>query len=310
MNPQEFGAHRKSLATSAGEISYADIGTGPAALLVHGVFLNAYFWRHVIRRVSIHRRCIAVDLLGHGHTAAQPGTDLSFDAQADMLVEVCDALDLRQVDLVGNDSGGGIAQIFAAHHSERLRSLTLTNCDVHDNWPPRAFAPVCELARQGALGLVAREMLDNLELARSDFGLGAGYENPQGLDANTVAAYLEPLFRDDESARALEAFINAWDPAQTISIEPRLRSLEVPTLIIWGTADVFFDVSWAHWLAETIPGARAPILLDGARLFFPEERPDELSAALLRHWTDSAEEARVVPAWERNPRAPSPTGDR
>src|SRR4029453_11021252 len=87
------------------------------------------------------RRCIALDLLAHGDTKIAPDQDVSVTAIAKMLGEFLDALKIDQVDLVGNDSGGGIAQIFAALNPARVRSLALTNCDTHDNWPPEAFKP-------------------------------------------------------------------------------------------------------------------------------------------------------------------------
>src|SRR5579862_4846502 len=114
------------VATPFGDIAYTDQGSGPAALFVHGVFRNAYLWRHVIGRVADQRRCIAVDLMAHGATRIAPDQDLSFTAQAEMLAAFCDRLNLDQVDVVANDSGAGISQIFAAHHPERIRSLTLT----------------------------------------------------------------------------------------------------------------------------------------------------------------------------------------
>jgi pimeloyl-ACP methyl ester carboxylesterase len=77
--------------------------------------------------------------LAHGATKTSPEQDVDFTAQAEMLEAVCESLKLDQVDLVANDSGGGIAQIFAARHPARIRSLTLTNCDTHDNWPPKPF---------------------------------------------------------------------------------------------------------------------------------------------------------------------------
>ena len=93
---------------------------------------------HVIDRVQHLRRCIAIDLMGLGYTEISPSQDVSFTAQAQMVAEVIDALGIDKIDLVANDSGGAIAQIFAAHHPERLRSLVLTNCDVHGlSQPPR-----------------------------------------------------------------------------------------------------------------------------------------------------------------------------
>jgi pimeloyl-ACP methyl ester carboxylesterase len=106
--------------TSFGDIAYSDHGAGPAALFVHGIFLYAYLWPHVVPQLCGVRRCISVDLLAHGDTRTAPGCDLTFSTQADMLAEFCDALELGQVDLVGNDSGGGIAQIFATRYPDKL----------------------------------------------------------------------------------------------------------------------------------------------------------------------------------------------
>ena len=68
-----------------------------------------------------------------------------------------------------------------------------------------------------------------------------------------------------------------------MTVEPRLRQLQAPTLIVWGTDDVYFPVKWAHWLAEAIPGAKPPIELAGARIFFPEERAEEFNQLLRNH---------------------------
>jgi pimeloyl-ACP methyl ester carboxylesterase len=134
-------AVRRNIEISSGRISYLEHGSGPVALFVHGVLLNSYLWRHQLDGLSDIRRCIAVDLLAHGDTEITESQDVSVTANAKMLREFIDALKIDQVDLVGNDSGGGIAQIFAALNPERVRSMTLTNCDTHDNWPPEAFKP-------------------------------------------------------------------------------------------------------------------------------------------------------------------------
>src|SRR6201995_138305 len=121
-------------ATEFGNIAYRETGKGAPAIFVHGVFLNGHLWDRVIEQLCDVRRCIAVDLLAHGKTGAKADQKLSFEAQADMLVAFCDAMGLDKVDVVANDSGSAIAQIFAAQHPERIDSLTLTNGDIHDNW--------------------------------------------------------------------------------------------------------------------------------------------------------------------------------
>lgn len=272
----------KHAATSFGNIAYEEAGNGPPALFVHGVFLNGYHWRHVVSRVADLRRCIALDILAHGATGAAPDQDLSFTAQAEMLEAFCQSLKLDQVDLVGADSGGGIAQIFAARHPKRIRSLTLTNCDTHDGWPPPAFQQTVQLAKAGQLAAVGQKMLADTEFARSIFA--RTYEHPEQVSAETLRTYLEPIFATGEAARNLERLVAIQDCRHTVAVEPLLRKLDAPTLVVWGTGDVFFDVKWARWLRDTIPGCSKVIELEGARLFFPEERPDALAAALRDHW--------------------------
>src|SRR4029077_19816037 len=113
MSSQQTLITTHSAETPSGRISYASAGFGPVALFVHGVVLNKHLWRHQLAGLSDIRRCIAVDLLAHGDTEITPDQDVSVTANAKMLKEVLDALKIDQVDLVGNDSGGGIAEIFA-----------------------------------------------------------------------------------------------------------------------------------------------------------------------------------------------------
>jgi pimeloyl-ACP methyl ester carboxylesterase len=274
---------KKRVRTPQGEIAYVERGEGAPALFVHGVFLNSYLWRHVVAQVADLRRCIAIDLLSHGDSPAGSDDDISFRGQARMLAGVCDALGLDAVDLVANDSGGAIAQIFAARHPERIRSLTLTNCDVHDNYPPPAFGPTRAAAAEGRLSARREKLLADPELFRA--GLGAGFEHVERVSVDTIRAYVEPLFRTAAATKNLERWLtSSGDCKQTVEIEPLLRKLQAPTLIVWGTADVFFPVKWAYWLKDTIPGAREVIEVEGAKLFFPDERPEALAAPLRTHW--------------------------
>jgi pimeloyl-ACP methyl ester carboxylesterase len=167
MDIATFHASRRYADVKSGRIAFFARGQGSrVAVFVHGVPLNGYHWRNVIERVLHRRRCIAIDLLGLGYTEIGPSQDVSFTAQARMIAEVLNALEIAKVDLVGNDSGGAIAQIFAAHHPERLTSLVLTNCDVHDGWPPPQVLPIMQHARKGTLAPIFQPILDRPDLAR------------------------------------------------------------------------------------------------------------------------------------------------
>src|SRR5207244_12418842 len=121
MHGNGASAARHSVETASGRIGYTVQGAGPVALFVHGVLLNGHLWRHQLSQLSDTRRCIAVDLLAHGETEIAPGQDVSVTANALMLESFLDALSIDQVDLVGNDSGGGLGPIFPARPPGRLR---------------------------------------------------------------------------------------------------------------------------------------------------------------------------------------------
>ena len=287
MQLSELQAHRHTAATRSGEISYIDIGTGPVALFVHGIATNAYLWRNVIGTLASQRRCVAVDLPLHGQSPVTAGQDLSIAALAAGLDDFCDALGLTGIDLVANDTGGAIAQIFAARHPQKLATLTLTNCDTSDNLPPEAFKPMVELAKAGNLAPSAVELFADLHAA-AELSFGAGYEHLDQIDPAVIRSYLEPCIGTMERARQFERLLAALDAGDLTAVTPLLSELTVPTLVVWGTGDTFFDVSWAYWLRDTIPGTTRVVEVDGARLFFPDERPADLAPYLQQHWAAAA----------------------
>jgi len=275
----------QSVTTSSGRISYVETGSGPVLLFVHGVLMNKHLWRHQLAEFADIRRCIAVDLLAHGDTAISPDQDVSVTANAHMLREFLDALKIDQVDLVGNDSGGGIAQIFASLYPQRVRTLTLTNCDTHDNWPPEAFQPFVQMVRSGGLKDTLIALLSDKSTYRSEGALGPAYEHPESVTDADIEIYLRPFVCTEQRTKDLERFIGAFDNAHTVRIEPQLRKLKVPTLIVWASDDIYFPLKWAQWLKATIPGAKQPVVLAGARIFFPEERPELFARYLREHLT-------------------------
>ncbi|WP_222871282.1 alpha/beta fold hydrolase [Nonomuraea sp. PA05] len=264
-------------------ISYVDVGQGPVSLFVHGVGTSSHLWRNVIAELRDERRCIAVDLPLHGGSA--PRDDLSIPALAEAVEELCEHLGLTGIDLVANDTGGAVAQIFAVRHRERLRTLTLTNCDVHTNTPPEAFKPTVELAAKGELAALTAILLDQPELL-AQTALGEGYEHIED-PAAVVDAYLRPILSKPGGGQAFERLLTSIDAKDMIAIEPQLTVLTVPTLLVWGTGDPFFELSWARWLRDTIPGVKEIVEIEGGRLFFPEERAAELVPHLRRFWAQT-----------------------
>jgi pimeloyl-ACP methyl ester carboxylesterase len=275
---------RGHIRTRSGSVSYIDTGgPGRAVLFVHGLGTSSYLWRHVIGQLDGQRRCVAVDLPLHGQTPAAAGQDFSLPGLARFLADFCDALELTDVDLVANDTGGAISQVFAAGHAERLHTFTLTNCETHDNLPPMAFLPTILLARMGLFARIAPRLARDIHRARKRV-YGPGYQDVSNLPEDIARAWLEPLLGTRQSAREYQRLLRSLHARDLLAAEPALARLQVPTLIVWGTGDIFFRRKWAYWLRDTIPGATEVVEIAGARLFFPDERATELTAALRRHW--------------------------
>jgi len=281
--------HRGCVDTRSGPVSYIDTGgPGRPALFVHGLATSSYLWRHVISQLDGQHRCVAIDLPLHGQTPADPGQDFSLPGLARFVADFCAALELDDVDLVANDTGGAICQVFASGHADRLHTFTLTNCETHDNVPPKALRPGYLLARVdqfARIGLLARSAprLGRNPGARRRF-FRSSYQDIANLPDDVARAWLEPVIGTAGLAGQFLRMFTSIRARDLLAAEPALTRLHVPTLIVWGTADVFFDRKWAYWLRETIPGATGVVELEGARLLFPDERATELTAALRHHW--------------------------
>ena len=289
-NPAAFHAARQFIDLPCGRIAFVERGEGPVAMLFHGYPLNGFQWRSVIDRLSAHRRCVAADFIGLDYSEASPSQDVSPHAQAYMIVAFLDACAIPAIDIVASDSGGTIAQIFAAQNPRRVRSLLLANCDVSENSPPEAFLPTVEAARSGTLAkrFVARALADRA-YARSEASLGAFYTDPESLTDECIETYLRPLVSSEQRIAQFHAFTAAFLPNPLLAIEPALRQCQAPARMVWGTAAPAFGVEWAFWLDQALPNSRGVRLVEGANLFFPEERPDLIAEEAITLWSTAPE---------------------
>lgn len=281
---ERLDKYRDQVQTKSGPASYIDTGgPGRVALFVHGLGTSSYLWRHVIDQLDGQRRCVAVDLPLHGHTPAAADQDFSLPGFARFLAQFCEGLELNDIDLVANDTGGAISQVFATGHPELLHTLTLTNCETHKNLPPKVLLPAALLAHMGLAARISPRLLRDIRRGRKRF-YGLGYQDIENLPEDLARFWLESQFATPELARQNQRIMTSLHARDLLAIEPALARLQVPTLIVWGTGDIFFRRKWAYWLRDTIPGATEVVELDGARIFFPDERATELTEALRRHW--------------------------
>jgi pimeloyl-ACP methyl ester carboxylesterase len=281
---ERLDKYRSQVQTPSGPASYIDTGgPGRVALFVHGLGTSSYLWRHVIDQLDGQRHCVAVDLPLHGLTPAAADQDFTLPGFARFLAGFCAGLELSDIDLVANDTGGAISQVFATGHPEFLHTLTLTNCETHKNMPPKVLLPAAWLAHLGLAARISPRLLRDIRRGRKRF-YGLGYQDIENLPEDLARFWLETQFATPELARQNQRIMTSLHARDLLAVEPALARLQVPTLIVWGTSDIFFRRKWAYWLRDTIPGATEVVELAGGRLFFPDERATEFTAALRRHW--------------------------
>ena len=286
MKAAEFHQARKFADTTFGQIAYVEKGAGPVALFIHGFPVNGFAWRDTLDDLASARRCIAPDLMGLGYTEIKPDQNLRFDQQAAMIAAFMDRLGLSQVDLVGNDSGASISQVFAARYPTRLRSLTLTNCEVHDLWPNPMLKAVFDQFADPSIVMGMKTMLDAPAVARQAFA--SVYEDAERIPDEAFKTYFEPLLSSEDRSNSMRRFLNLGNLKVLTSIAPQLRELKVPTLIVWGEADTAFDLKSPEWLKNNIGGVKRLIMVPRGKLFFPEEHPKLMSVLLQEFWRSIA----------------------
>ncbi len=276
--------YQRQVQTRSGPVGYLDSGGDlPVALFVHGVATASTLWRNAIPLLADQRRCIAVDLPLHGRTPGAPDQEYTLTGMAEFLANFCDALDLREIDLVGNDTGGAICQVFAVREAGRLRTFTLTNCDTQGNLPPKAFMSTIWMARLRLLAPTGRMLRKSVGVARKQM-FAATYQDVKHVPLEIVRGWVEPLFGSRDAARRFQGWLAKMNDRELVAIEPDLRRLAVPTLLVWGTNDPFFRLRHAERLRDTIAGAEEIVKITGGKLFFPDERAAEFAAAIRPHW--------------------------
>ena len=187
---ERLDKHRGQVLTRSGPASYVDTGgPGRPVLFVHGVGTSSYLWRNVIGLLDGERRCVAIDLPLHGHTPAAADQDFTLPGLARFVADCCDALELTDIDMVANDTGGAVTQVFAAGHAERLHTLTLTNCEAHNNVPPKLLWPAVLLAHMGLAARITPQLVRDIPRGKKRF-YGSGYQDVTKLPDDIARAPL------------------------------------------------------------------------------------------------------------------------
>jgi pimeloyl-ACP methyl ester carboxylesterase len=268
--------HRVAL--SAGEVRYFERGSGKPVVFVHGVLTNADLWRAVVPGVAdAGFRCIAPDWPLGGHDIAmRADADLGPVAVADLIAELLERLDLTDVVLVANDTGGALTQIMLARHPERVDRVVLLPSDCFDHFFPPIFKALPVAARVPGAMRVLAALLRVRPLHR--LPLVFGWVTKRPLPKEIAESYLWPLGRDAGVRRDLGKLLRGVHPRHTLAAAERLRTFDRPVLLLWGSEEKLFPVRLARRLAALLPAARLVEVPD-TYTFVSEDRPD----VVVRH---------------------------
>jgi pimeloyl-ACP methyl ester carboxylesterase len=269
---------RKEVQLAAGRIRYREAGEGKPIVFVHGFLVDGRLWDGVVDALSDRFRCIAPDWpLGAHQVAMDPGADLSPPGIADLISDFLAKLDLEDVTIVGNDSGGAMSQVLVTRHPERIGRLVLTNCDTHDNFPPGIFKAMPPLAKlPGGMQVLSLPFRVGA-VARRAFAPFARTKIPGEL----VASWMRPSAGDRGVMRDTKKVTAGMNRRHTEAAAHRLRSSELPLLLLWAPGDKFFPIKYAERLANEVPNSRIVQIPDAAT-FVPLDQPNRVADEIAK----------------------------
>jgi pimeloyl-ACP methyl ester carboxylesterase len=249
---------------------WEETGDGPPIIYIHGIPTSPRLWRHVIPQVD-GARSLAWEMVGYGGSIDQGRErDISVARQAEYLIRWMDDRELDRAILVGHDLGGGVAQIAATNHPDRVSGLVLTNAISYDSWPipsvivMRALGPIVRLLPNSIFRLIYTTFLHqgHDDRARAKESVGEHW----------------PFYEQADGAAAFIRQVRSLDVRDTQAITSDLPRLDIPARLVWGAADPFQPMKYAERLARDLD---APLdSIEGGLHFVPEDHPDRVADAV------------------------------
>ena len=263
-----------------GTLHYRQSGSGPPIVFLHGYLMGANLWDPIVQLLGGEFCCITPELPFGAHpTPMAPDADLTTAGLGRLVADFLQVLDLHQVILVGNDSGGAIAQVVAARHPQRLGGLVLATCDAFDNHPPKLFRPLITAARIGVLTpLLASLKFRPMRSLPSAYGWLTHRQPPHELIEGWVANYLADKGVRRDTRRLTVAL---GDDAFMGQIAAELVGFAKPVLLAWAADDKFFPLEHARRLGVILPDARLE-LIDGSRTWVMRDQPERTAQLIGR----------------------------
>ena len=241
-------------------IDYTDTGSGTPIVFVHGVYVTGALWDDVARPLSATNRCIAPTWPFGAQASPVGEADLSVPAAIARIGKFLTTLDLHDVTLVANDTGGGVvlsALGSDADGFDRASRLVLTNCDSYEHFPPRAFKPLVKLcAVSPRLGGLALRLLTGGPGLRTF--ISAVTKN--GIAPDRVPTIFGGFATSAEVRHDAARFSAGLNPRYTLDAASAITTWRTPVLLVWGDSDALFPLAHAEGLAAAFPDASVRVI--------------------------------------------------
>jgi pimeloyl-ACP methyl ester carboxylesterase len=263
-----------------GTVSYRAAGpenaATPPVVFVHGFLVSSTLWAETADALAAAGvRSYAADWPLGSHTIALgSGADQSPRGIARQIIAFMQALELDDVTLVGNDTGGAICQFLLDTDASRIGRVVLTNCDAFTNFPPAPFGQLFKAFRRPKAIRALMAPMRAAAVRHSPAGYGLLVNQP--LDAEQTRAWVEPCLSDPAIREDTARFAQKVDPADLGAASERLDNFGGPALLVWGAADRFFKLDFARRLCATFTDARL-VEIENGRTFIPHDEPERLA---------------------------------
>ncbi|MFF1735877.1 alpha/beta fold hydrolase [Streptomyces sp. NPDC058247] len=272
----------REIELSAGTIEYEETGAaGPTVVFLHGLMMDSSLWDGPIAELAREHRCVAPTLpLGAHRRAMRDDADLSLPGVARLVVEFLDRLDLRDVTLVGNDTGGALVQLVVSEGAaDRVGRVVLVSCEAFGNLPPGLTGRTLALAGKLSprmFGLFMQQM--RLGAVRR-LPVAFGWLTKRG--GATTGRWMRPVITRPEIRRDAVRMLRAVfaDRRVLLGAAERLPGFDRPALVVWASEDRVMPLAHGRRLAELFPHGQLVEIGDTYTLI-PLDRPAELASTV------------------------------
>jgi pimeloyl-ACP methyl ester carboxylesterase len=268
---------RHVISTRWGAVEYAERGSGAPVLVVHGIYQHCVVGLLSVRDLCLDRRVIAPSRFGYLASSMPPHATPA--AQADAFAALLDALDIRQIDVIGISAGATSALQLALRHPERVKHLALLvgnlpgspTAIVQPSWTKR-------VSRQFVMWTL--RTFAPSTTARLVAAVPRGFAMSRD-DARFVNEFIDSLFPMSPAGYNFDLFVSNADVTNY-----NLEAISVPTLIAHTKDDQLASHEASQRAAERIPGARFVSLESGGHFMLGQHKNGDTLAAFFAERSD------------------------